>query len=45
MGVIEGREYLGHMGFVKWMDIEFISFVETQGKMVLYFSLEKLFKY
>jgi len=36
--VVEGKEYLGHMGFVEWMDIEFVLMVETHGKKVLYFS-------
>ena len=35
--VVGGREYLGRMGFVEWMDIEFISILETQSETVSYF--------
>jgi len=38
MQVVGRKEYLGRMGFVEWMDIEFVLMVETHGKKVLYFS-------
>jgi hypothetical protein len=39
--VVGGRAHIGRMGFVERADdTEFISIVEIQGKMVLYFSLE-----
>ena len=38
MEVVGGKEYRGRMGFVEWMDVEFVSIVETQSKKVLYFS-------